>query len=95
MSGESESAGPAVDAQRAALGQRRLNEHFEHHASVQFMLLMLNTTISSAPGADYSDEALACMKQDAEDLRAATDAYAKWVGQLADDWRAQRSEHGA
>lgn len=95
MSESEKDEGPIFNAQRAALGKRRLNEHFEHHASVQFMLLMLTTTISSTPGADYSDEALACMKQDAEDLRVATDAYAKWVGQLADDWRAQRSEHGA
>lgn len=87
--------GPILGAQLAALGERRMYEHYEHHASVQFALLMMATTTAGVPAAGYSDEALACMKQDATDLRLAANAYSEWVAQLADDWRAQRSEHGA
>lgn len=95
VSGESEELGPIFAAQHAALGQRRMDEHYNHHAAVQFNMLILTTTIASVPAAGYSDVALACMKQDAKDLRVAASAYAEWVEQLADDWRAQRSEHGA
>jgi hypothetical protein len=81
-----------VDPQRRALGERRMNEFFEHNSTLQFMTLAIGLTIAAIPGHNYSDEGLQALRDDAEDLRKAANEYADWAVQLAGDWRAQRQE---
>lgn len=69
-----------------------MEEFFEAHAKLQFMMLMLALTVARVPAVGYSDEALEVLCTDAEDVRAAADELASWIDQLASDWRAQRQE---
>jgi hypothetical protein len=82
-----------IDAQRRNLGERRLQEHMENNALMNFMLLTLNMGILTAPQTGYSDEALDTIKVDASDLRKTAETMASWAEDLADHWRAQRQEH--
>lgn len=86
-------AGPIIGAQRARLGAERLTAFIEAHGKLQAMLMFLTMSVHTVPTLEYRDAALACMRQDAKDLRKAAGELARFVEELADHWQAQREEN--
>lgn len=87
--------GPIYGHQAARLGAERFALLVNGHAELQAMAAALLMSAMTVPQLGYSDEAIACFKQDARDVRAAGARWAKSCEQLADHWRAQRQEHNA
>jgi hypothetical protein len=88
-----EEFGPIIGHQRARLGAERFERFIAGHSEVQAMAMILVMTAMTVPQAGYSDEALAALREDARDVRAAAARWAKTCEELADHWQAQREEH--
>jgi len=83
---------PGLTRQQEALGERRFNEFIARHGMVDAMLIALVMSLSVAKSYEYSDEYLAGLMADADDVVFAAQELRDWVAQVAEDWRAQRTE---
>lgn len=82
----------AIDPQRASLGAERFTRFTEAHAKVTAMQYFSVLSVAGIRMADYSDEALNTVVQDASDVVTAAEEYSVTVENLVDMWRAQRQE---
>ncbi len=80
----------ATDPDRESIGRQRLHEFMVHHGMLQGELLTLTMSILGAPPKGYSDEVLAAIVTDANDLRLRAREFCDWSEALVDEWRRQR-----
>lgn len=73
------------------LGRERVERFVQGQATLQAMALFLVMAVTTAPRTGYSDEALAILISDAEDLRNAAGEWADGCVELAEVWRRQRA----
>jgi hypothetical protein len=82
--------GPIFSQLRLQLGRERFERFVNGHAKVNAELLFCTLSVCMSPQAGYSDDALAAMVQDANDLERAAKQHAAGVRRLAKEWRTQR-----
>lgn len=84
--------GPVFGPLNESLGEARFTRFWTGHSEVNAMLLALTMSVTFASSQGYSDEMLAVIEVDAQDLIDSATKHAAACKELANHWRAQRQE---
>jgi hypothetical protein len=74
------------------VGRQRMEEWFQRCGDLQANFTFMMMSIGVARSAGYSDEYIAALKQDADDVVEAAALLQDFVREMANDWKAQREE---